>query len=122
MILGKFFPFVSALLKKHFSNSSNNQTLGVLICDPSHYLVGLNCQVQFFNSEKDLFRGFIQLVISLDPDILLGFEVQHGSIGYLLERAQEIKIDLCSELSRLHDAPSNLQDPTKNNYEYPFFF
>lgn len=36
-----------------------------------------------------------------DPDILVGYEVQKASWGYLLERAAQLSIDLATEISRL---------------------
>lgn len=36
-----------------------------------------------------------------DPDILLGYEVQMRSWGYLLQRAAAIGVDLCQQLSRV---------------------
>ncbi|CAG13491.1 unnamed protein product, partial [Tetraodon nigroviridis] len=36
-----------------------------------------------------------------DPDILVGYEVQMRSWGYLLQRAAELGVDLCQQLSRV---------------------
>lgn len=36
-----------------------------------------------------------------DPDILLGYEVQMRSWGYLLQRAAVLRVDLCQQLSRV---------------------
>eukprot|EP00741_Cyanophora_paradoxa_P018139 tig00021038_g17513.t1 len=53
-----------------------------------------------FPDEPALFRGFVELVRGMDPDVLAGYEVQGGSLGYLLERAPALGIDLQRELSR----------------------
>lgn len=45
--------------------------------------------VQFFHS----FR--------YDPDILLGYEIQMHSWGYLLQRAAALSVDLCQMISRV---------------------
>lgn len=36
-----------------------------------------------------------------DPDILLGYEVQMHSWGYLLQRAAALDVDLCQMISRV---------------------
>lgn len=36
-----------------------------------------------------------------DPDILLGYEVQMHSWGYLFQRASALGVDLCQQLSRV---------------------
>lgn len=36
-----------------------------------------------------------------DPDILVGYEVQMHSWGYLLQRALTLGVDLCQQLSRV---------------------
>ncbi|KAL9651015.1 hypothetical protein ABK040_012759 [Willaertia magna] len=38
-----------------------------------------------YENETYLFNGFIQLIKELDPDILLGYEIQTQSLGYLIE-------------------------------------
>lgn len=42
---------------------------------------------------------------SLDPDILIGWEVQRGSLGFLAERAAHLGINLLKRISRIpiHD-------------------
>ena len=57
--------------------------------------------VDYVEEEKDLFGALIQVVRKWDPDILLGYEVQMLSWGYLIQRALIFEIDLCSQLSRV---------------------
>lgn len=40
-------------------------------------------------------------LIRFDPDILVGYEVQMHSWGYLLQRAAVLGLDLCQQLSRI---------------------
>lgn len=40
-------------------------------------------------------------LIRFDPDILVGYEVQMHSWGYLLQRAAVLGVDLCQQLSRI---------------------
>lgn len=53
-----------------------------------------NCSFKSYSGEKELLQGFIESVISLDPDIIMGFEVQKDSIGYLVDRANVLEINL----------------------------
>lgn len=53
-------------------------------------------------SELDVLVRLVEVVKTLDPDILTGYEVHGGSWGFLMERAR-LKYDynLCDELSRM---------------------
>lgn len=53
-----------------------------------------------FYEEKYLFNHFIKFVCSLDPDILMGWDVQGGSLGFLAERASHLGIGLLNSISR----------------------
>lgn len=53
-----------------------------------------------FKSEKALLEGVIEAVQALDPDIVLGFEVQQGSLGYLADRAASMEMGLLKLVSR----------------------
>lgn len=54
------------------------------------------------DSELDLLVRLTDIVRSLDPDILTGYEVHGGSWGYLMERARlKYEYNLCDELSRM---------------------
>ncbi|XP_060966824.1 DNA polymerase zeta catalytic subunit isoform X2 [Cannabis sativa] len=59
------------------------------------------CSVLTFNEEKYLFNHFIKFVCLLDPDILMGWDVQGGSIGFLAERASHLGIGLLNSISRI---------------------
>ncbi|KAI6133072.1 hypothetical protein EDD16DRAFT_1529837 [Pisolithus croceorrhizus] len=59
--------------------------------------------MESFTSELDLINRLIDVVIELDPDIVLGWEVQVASWGYLHARGNYYGIDLAELISR---APS----------------
>ena len=63
-------------------------------------------QVQYVTEEKDLFPALLDIIRKWDPDILIGYEVQMFSWGYLLERALTFEIDLCTRLSRVKGSSS----------------
>ncbi|NP_001163919.1 REV3 like, DNA directed polymerase zeta catalytic subunit L homeolog [Xenopus laevis] len=60
-------------------------------------------EVTYATDEKQLFVMLLSLVRRFDPDILLGYEVQMHSWGYLLQRASALNVDLCQQLSRVPD-------------------
>ncbi|XP_068609589.1 DNA polymerase zeta catalytic subunit [Brachionichthys hirsutus] len=58
-------------------------------------------QVTYATDEEKLFQELISVVRRFDPDILVGYEVQMSSWGYLLQRAAVLGADLCQQLSRV---------------------
>lgn len=57
-------------------------------------------------NEMDMIMQFIDVVREIDPDILMGFEIEMASWGYLLERANTLNMQLTTPLSRLLDNKS----------------
>lgn len=43
-------------------------------------------------SERELFEKLVVLVNDWDPDFLAGFEVQKASVGYLVDRANQLDV------------------------------
>ncbi|KAM4693357.1 LOW QUALITY PROTEIN: DNA polymerase zeta catalytic subunit [Discoglossus pictus] len=60
-------------------------------------------QVTYAEDEKELFEKVLGLFRRYDPDILLGYEVQMHSWGYLLQRASALNVELCQQMSRIPD-------------------
>ncbi|XP_052087606.1 uncharacterized protein LOC127724637 isoform X3 [Mytilus californianus] len=60
-----------------------------------------NLQVVYVETEMGLFNEFKDLITRWDPDLLVGYEIQKSSWGYLLQRAAQVGIDLCSQISRI---------------------
>ncbi|XP_074541987.1 DNA polymerase zeta catalytic subunit isoform X2 [Halichoeres trimaculatus] len=58
-------------------------------------------KVTYAADEKGLFQELITIMRRFDPDILVGYEVQMRSWGYLLQRASALGADLCQQLSRI---------------------
>ncbi|KAK7284352.1 hypothetical protein RJT34_19097 [Clitoria ternatea] len=58
------------------------------------------CKILVFTDEKNLLKEFIKIVSSSDPDILMGWDVQQGSLGFLAERASHLGLALLNNLSR----------------------
>ncbi|XP_053161604.1 DNA polymerase zeta catalytic subunit isoform X1 [Hemicordylus capensis] len=60
-------------------------------------------EVTYATDERALFQEVVNIVKRYDPDILLGYEVQMHSWGYLLQRAAALGVDLCQMISRIPD-------------------
>lgn len=75
-------------------------------------------QIERFPTEKALLDAVITAVQSLDPDILMGYEVQKGSLGYLSDRAAAAYEwpTFLRELSRLPGSPSANEAPGSDQY------
>ncbi|KAJ8904456.1 hypothetical protein NDN08_000973 [Rhodosorus marinus] len=52
-------------------------------------------------SETDLFQSVANALIENDPDVIVGFEAQNGSLGYLVDRAAVLGIDFGEVISRM---------------------
>lgn len=58
------------------------------------------CRVLAYPEERDLLDKFISITCSIDPDILLGWDVQGSSLGFLAERAFHLGVSLINKISR----------------------
>ncbi|XP_077075913.1 DNA polymerase zeta catalytic subunit [Siphateles boraxobius] len=85
---------------------------------PSLFRSGVTgLQVTYASDEKELFEEISNIVTKSDPDILVGYEVQMHSWGYLLQRASTLGVDLCQKLSRVPgDSKENRFMPEKDEY------
>ncbi|KAK1292647.1 DNA polymerase delta catalytic subunit [Acorus calamus] len=59
-----------------------------------------NCKFVNFLEERQLLHHFVNIICSCDPDILMGWEIQGGSLGFLAERAAHLGIGLLKNISR----------------------
>ncbi|XP_053192760.1 DNA polymerase zeta catalytic subunit [Scomber japonicus] len=74
-------------------------------------------QVTYATDEKMLFQELIAIMRRFDPDILVGYEVQMRSWGYLLQRAAALRVDLCQQLSRVPgDSKENRFSTDRDEY------
>ncbi|XP_057670686.1 DNA polymerase zeta catalytic subunit isoform X2 [Diorhabda carinulata] len=66
-------------------------------------LNGLNCDIISVDSEEELIKEFLKLVVYWDPDIFAGYEIELLSWGYLIERGYVLNTDIKPLLSRTKD-------------------
>jgi DNA polymerase zeta len=74
------------------------------------------CNVEVFPEERDIFNNLISVVCLIDPDIIIGWEIQlGGSLGFLAERAAHLGIGLLKRISRT--LPHEMNHPPKNSVD-----
>ncbi|KRT82159.1 hypothetical protein AMK59_4402 [Oryctes borbonicus] len=56
---------------------------------------------RIFETETDMMTKFVEFLVDCDPDILIGYEIQMLSWGYLIERGYTLNLNLISLLSRV---------------------
>lgn len=59
-----------------------------------------------FREEAALLEAFMQAVVDLDPDVVVGYDLQKESLGFLAERAQALDVNLLRRISRTPGVPS----------------
>ncbi|XP_020571620.1 DNA polymerase zeta catalytic subunit-like [Phalaenopsis equestris] len=71
-----------------------------------------NCNLLIFTEEKLLLERFVEIISHFDPDILMGWEIQSSSLGYLAERALYLGMNLLKKLSRtpFHENKDKIED------------
>ncbi|KAJ7225506.1 hypothetical protein GGX14DRAFT_639250 [Mycena pura] len=72
------------------------------ICNPSFR----KSEVELVPNELALLNHIVDAVLELDPDIIIGWEIQTASWGYLNERGQRTEMDIIELISRAHE-PNN---------------
>ena len=73
------------------------------------------CKVLVSLEEKNSFDDFIKIICSLDPNILIGWDVQGGALGFLVERPSHLSIGLLNKISRTQiETKAASRDTTRN--------
>lgn len=79
-----------------------------------------NCEIDEVEDEFNLFLLLIDRVTEFDPDILLGYEIQNHSWGYLIERARfRFNLDLCRLLSKKITSMTKLSEKQSSSHSSP---
>ncbi|XP_071818490.1 uncharacterized protein [Apostichopus japonicus] len=85
-------------------NPNKNQLQTQTSSRPALSTYGLpDIEVINVTDEARMIEELLKLVKKHDPDILVGFEIQQLSWGYLFDRATALEIKLCAKISRLPD-------------------
>ena len=64
----------------------------------------------FVDSEGDLFKEIFRVVDEHDPDIITGYEIKMSSLGYLIERANNIGLNFQANISRFPEETKDISD------------
>ncbi|CAH2065903.1 unnamed protein product [Thlaspi arvense] len=67
------------------------------------------CKLSVFLEEKQLFTYFIETLCKWDPDVLVGWDIQGGSLGFLAERAAQLGLRFLNNISRT-PSPATTKD------------
>jgi hypothetical protein len=57
-------------------------------------------QLQYYASELALLQGFCAVVQGLDPDVIVGWDIQQGSLGYLADRGLQLGFNVLRSASK----------------------
>lgn len=57
-------------------------------------------QLQYYASELALLQGFCAVVQALDPDVIVGWDIQQGSLGYLADRGLQLGFNVLRSASK----------------------
>ncbi|CAM1296166.1 REV3L (predicted) [Pycnogonum litorale] len=68
-------------------------------------LTGL--EFKYVETEVEMFSELVETLIRYDPDILVGYEIQMLSWGYLIDRASHLNVNLCPRLSRVPNSENS---------------
>ena len=67
-----------------------------------------------FKDEKDMLLEFALFVKLVDPDMIMGYEVQMLSWGYIIERGAVLNLNMCHLLSRIVDKETPITKSSNN--------
>lgn len=99
------------------SASSEKDKLGVFLVDDnsSRNLLSRTGMASFpcycFKNEAEMLTNFALFIEEKDPDMILGYEVQMLSWGYLIERAGSLDINMITRLSRVREKEKGAPPP-----------
>lgn len=83
---------------------------------------GVSDHVQrYYDDEQTMIMAFQSFVQSCDPDMIVGYEIQMLSWGYLIDRAKELDVILCPLLSRVPKV-NNVSKLNDDSEKEAFFY
>jgi len=94
-------PFLSSYAKSPSikSNMSFAQKIRTLLHKTGLSLKDI--ELNIVDTELELIMALVEIVRAYDPEILIGYEMEHLSWGYVLERATKLNISISVALSRI---------------------
>eukprot|EP00002_Diphylleia_rotans_P013155 TRINITY_DN2562_c0_g1_i23.p1 TRINITY_DN2562_c0_g1~~TRINITY_DN2562_c0_g1_i23.p1 ORF type:complete len:1638 (+),score=290.27 TRINITY_DN2562_c0_g1_i23:62-4975(+) len=91
---------------------NNGDTYGILTLSKQMPKLGFDhiAFEHYFIDESAMIARFIDIVSSCDPDVVLGYEIQSSSLGYLIDRGAELNYDMVSKLGRVQTRPIKFEN------------
>lgn len=71
--------------------------------------------ITYVQNESELFDELVKLVRRVDPDFMVGYEMELSSLGYLRDRAAYLGINLLGQLARIPSSSKKQTRPTVSN-------
>ena len=111
---------VQSPAKKILGQSCDRQYSKAMVDDDvtrpylDHCGLSSNIDISYVQSEKCLFDELVKVVRQYDPDILLGYNVERESWGYLIDRSRFLNINLIDLLGRIPSNKSKERSSVKN--------
>ena len=68
----------------------------------------MGSQVLSFDNEANLLKAWRDFVQTVDPDLIIGYNISNFDLPYLLDRAKAIKVEKFPYLGRLQSLLSAL--------------
>lgn len=65
------------------------------------YASNVPWKISFVNNEEALLNALVTLITRTDPEILMGWEIETLSWGYVFQRASSLGINLLKRVSRI---------------------
>ena len=72
--------------------------------------IGVVGNVKCLDSENEMIDAFVNFIKKVDPDVLVGYEIQMASWGYLIERGYMLNSNLQASLSRVPNDKMKIKD------------
>ena len=103
---------VTAIVYAVHHEGPKQNSYGIICVDPTldiskrNLLQTTGCNfgvgdIMIIQTETELFESLIGMVQDLDPDILLGYDTQRSSWGFLCRRGATLNINLAGKISRM---------------------
>ncbi|KAJ6575123.1 hypothetical protein B0H19DRAFT_1127258 [Mycena capillaripes] len=85
-----------------FQDIDSTVSSGTIVVDTSSVrnLGTRNSEINVVSTELDLLNHIVDMVVDLDPDIVIGWEIQSASWGYLSERGRQYGLDIADLICR----------------------
>lgn len=72
-----------------------------------------------FNTEEDLLMGFVRLIVDIDPDVIVGYNIHKFDWSYIIKRAEILGIyHILTQMSRIENLKSKKHEENWDSKAY----